>query len=77
MTKIDKQKTKLTNHLMNVKQLAKFLGVSVNTIYSWVHQKRIPYIKVGRLVRFDSQDLDNWFAKNKVGVSEYWLNKRC
>jgi len=37
--------------LMNVKQLSESTGLSVFTLYAWINQKRIPYVKVGRLVR--------------------------
>jgi len=37
--------------LINVKQLSESTGLSVFTLYSWINQKRIPYVKVGRLVR--------------------------
>ena len=39
--------------LIDVKQLSESTGLSVFTLYSWINQKRIPYVKVGRIVRFD------------------------
>ena len=35
--------------LMSVKEAAKYLGVSGHTLYQMVSQRRIPYVKVGRL----------------------------
>ncbi len=37
--------------LIDVKQLSESTGLSVFTLYSWINQKRIPYVKVERLVR--------------------------
>jgi len=37
--------------LINVKQFSESTGLSVFTLYAWINQKRIPYVKVGRLVR--------------------------
>jgi len=52
--------------LMSVKDAAAFTGLSPHTIYTMVSQRRIPYIKVGRLVKFDQAMLDGWLKKNTV-----------
>ena len=49
---------------INIDELSDYLGLSKNTIYSWVWQKRIPYIKFGRLVKFDLRAVDHWVKKN-------------
>jgi len=41
-------------------ELARFLDISVNTVYSWVCMRRIPFVKMGRLVKFDLKDIDKW-----------------
>ncbi len=52
--------------LINVKQLSESNGLSVFTLYSWINQKRIPYVKVGRLVRFDPRKIEKWIEGNTV-----------
>jgi excisionase family DNA binding protein len=52
--------------LLDIKQAAAYLGLKVNTLYQWVAQKRIPYVKSGRLVKFDLSDLDKFIEKSKV-----------
>jgi len=54
--------------LTGVKETAEYLGISIETLYSWTYQRKIPYVKVGRLVKFDPQDLDKWLEERKVGV---------
>jgi len=54
------------DHLIDIHKTAERLGVKVHTLYGWVNQRRIPYVKVGRLVRFDPQDIEAWIEKNKV-----------
>ena len=51
---------------MGIDELAQFLGVSKGTLYVWVCHKEIPYLKVGRLVKFDSSEIDRWLNKRKV-----------
>jgi excisionase family DNA binding protein len=52
--------------LVNVSEAAQFLAVSPSTLYGWVWQRRISYIKVGRAVRFDMADLERFVAENRI-----------
>lgn len=51
---------------MSVKETATYLGLAPDTIYSMVSQRRIPFVKVGRLVKFDVELLDQWIKQNTV-----------
>lgn len=44
----------------NIKELGEYLGVTEGTLYSWVCYKKIPHIKIGRLVKFDLRTIDAW-----------------
>lgn len=50
---------------------AAYLGVTPRTLEVWRCTKRhaIPYIKVGRLVKYRQSDLDNWLAAQTVGAA--------
>jgi excisionase family DNA binding protein len=52
--------------LVNASEAAQFLAVSPSTLYPWVWQRRISYIKVGRAVRFDMADLERFVAENRI-----------
>ena len=39
--------------LIDVSCLADYVGLSTHTVYTMVSQRRIRYVKVGRLVKFD------------------------
>ena len=39
--------------LIDIEHVSEHLGVKVNTVYSWVNQRKIPYVKVGRLIKFN------------------------
>lgn len=42
--------------LMTVKQIAETLGVAQSTIYKWVHEERIPYVRLGfNTLRFEKE----------------------
>ena len=49
---------------MTVRQAAKFLGVSPQTVYLWVERKQIPHLRVmGRNIRFLKADLQPFRAQ--------------
>ncbi len=56
----------MTRRLLNVQEVAEHLGFSTHTVYTMVSQKRIPHIKIGKLVRFNPYELDRWIASHSV-----------
>ncbi|MHB8754214.1 MAG: helix-turn-helix domain-containing protein [Candidatus Acidiferrales bacterium] len=51
---------------LTVKDAAKFLGVSPQTVYLWVERKQIPHLRVmGRNIRFLRSDLEPFRASFK------------
>jgi excisionase family DNA binding protein len=46
--------------LMAPEQCAEFLGIKINTLYVMKSQGRIPYRKVGHLLRFDFGEIVEW-----------------
>jgi len=52
--------------LLTIDELAKVLSVKKSTIYQWVHMRLIPYIKVGRFVRFKEKDIQRWLQSKEV-----------
>jgi excisionase family DNA binding protein len=52
--------------LVDIHDAAQFLAVSVSTLYGWVWQRRISFVKVGRAVRFDLSDLQRFVEENRI-----------
>lgn len=57
--------------VMDIHQLSKEIGISKGGIYHWVSQKKIPYIKIGRNVRFDADAINRWLEKKKVEPRDF------
>lgn len=51
--------------LIDINELSKNLSVPVRTIYEWTSMKVIPFYKVGRSVRFDGAEMDQWLKERK------------
>jgi excisionase family DNA binding protein len=51
--------------LMNIDQLAQRLGITVRHVRRLVAERRVPYLKVGKLVRFDSGEIATWLDSRR------------
>jgi excisionase family DNA binding protein len=51
---------KPSGSLLTPEQCAEFLGIKINTLYVMKSQGRIPYRKVGHLLRFDFEEIVEW-----------------
>jgi excisionase family DNA binding protein len=56
----EKSRTVPASQLMTPEQCAAFLQIEVNTLYVMKSQGRIPYRKVGHLLRFDFNEIVEW-----------------
>jgi excisionase family DNA binding protein len=50
--------------LLNVRGLSHLIGVKQPTIRKWVHERRIPFLKVGRCVRFRPSPIERWLKRS-------------
>ena len=51
------------DRLLTIKQLSEIIQVKVPTIYRWVHEDYIPYLKINHLVRFKESEVAEWIEK--------------
>ncbi len=54
--------------LLTMDEVALRLGTSLRHMRRLVAERRIPIVKVGRLIRFDSHDVEHWVDDRRVGV---------
>jgi excisionase family DNA binding protein len=45
---------------MSVDEVAEYLGVSKDSVYSWLTSKGMPGYRVGRFWKFKRNDVDAW-----------------
>ena len=51
---------------LNMDECSEFLGITKGTLYAWVCYKKIPYLKMGRLVKFDLKAIEEWLKARVV-----------
>ncbi len=49
------------NEIMTLEEVAAYLKVKPQTIYTWAQEKRIPAAKLGKEWRFKRSIIDAWF----------------
>ena len=60
----------MQNNLLSNQEAAQYIGVSPNTLEVWRCVKRydLPYIKVGRIVKYRREALDAFLESRTIGA---------
>ncbi len=56
--------------LLSVEQAAEYIGIRPGTLRNWLSERRIAYVKVGRLTRLSADTLNRFIAENTVSSIE-------
>jgi len=59
-----------TEAWLSVEDIAQHLGVSKDTVYTWVANKGMPAHKVGRLWKFQASEIDDWVRSGGAATQE-------
>jgi excisionase family DNA binding protein len=51
---------------LDVGELAEWLGVEVVFVRRLIAERRIPFVKIGRFVRFDPEEIAAWIDGQRV-----------
>ncbi|MBU8934367.1 MAG: helix-turn-helix domain-containing protein [candidate division Zixibacteria bacterium] len=56
--------------IMTLEEVARYLKVKPQTIYTWAQEKRIPAAKLGKEWRFKRSLIDEWYLQHIDGKFE-------
>jgi excisionase family DNA binding protein len=56
--------------LLDVDGLAARLGVTARFVRRLVEERRLPYLKIGRFVRFDPVEVERWVLASRIEPPE-------
>ncbi len=66
----------MDRRLFEVEEVAGYLGVTKVVVHSWVSERKIPYIEIGGLIKFDLRRIDTWIEECSVEpIIETWEDK--
>ena len=55
---------------LSADDIAAHLGVTKDTVYSWIADKAMPAHKVGRLWKFQTSEVDEWVRGGGAAATE-------
>jgi len=65
------------DRLLTPEEVSAFVGVPVTTLAQWRYRKcGIPYLRIGRLVRYSQADVESFLQGSKVAVRGQLTKKR-
>jgi excisionase family DNA binding protein len=59
----------IPDRLWTVEEIAAYLQVKPSVVRYWVQTESIPFIRLGRQVRFDTEEINIWIKQCKSGQS--------
>jgi excisionase family DNA binding protein len=54
--------------LLDIDELGTLINIKTATLRKYVALRKIPFVKVGRLVRFSPSEIEQWLTRCKVPV---------
>jgi len=58
----------MSERYMDVKEVATYLKLNVQTIYRKVKSRQLPCVRAGGAIRFKMEDVDKWVKSGKMKV---------
>ena len=58
----------------NAKEISVYLGVSEDAVRKWAIRGRMPFVKIGRSLRFDKTKIDSWIKTKEPAYSQREFN---
>jgi len=57
----------MADRWLSVDEIADHLGIRPDTVYKWIVRRRLPAHKVGRLWKFQRDEVDQWVRDGSPG----------
>ena len=58
-----------SRRVITIDELSERWSIPKATLYNWVNQRRLPYVKLGRSLRFNVSDLDAFLECRTIGLA--------
>ena len=58
-----------SRQLITIDDLSRLWSIPKTTLYNWVNQRRLPYVKLGRSLRFDLVEIEAHREQSTIAVA--------
>lgn len=59
----------MADRWLSVEEIAQYLGVSKDTVYTWITKRGMPAHRIGRLWKFKADEIDSWVKSGGAAES--------
>lgn len=59
----------MSDRWLSVEEIAEHLGIKKDTVYKWVKYRDMPFHKVGKLLKFQAKEIDQWVKEGKAAIN--------
>lgn len=60
----------MSDRWLSVQEIAKYLGVSKDSVYAWINHKNMPAHRIGKLWKFKAGEIDRWICSGGAAEDE-------
>ena len=60
---------------MRLEDVADRLGVNERYVRRLIAERRVPYLKIDHLIRFDPNDIEQWISQTRVAAVRFGLHR--
>lgn len=71
------RKEKSSLEYLTIEEVAKYINMAVSSVYGFVHNKRIPYIKRGKRLIFEKSKIDEWLQGGRQRTIQEIEDNAC
>lgn len=57
--------------LLSLKEAAEMLGIHYTTMRQYARRGKFPVIRIGRLLKIEAKDIEEYIKKNKIFLEEH------
>ena len=61
---------------LTIQDVAQLLQIKPSTLYAWAEQGAIPHLKLGRLLRFDPDEIEAWLLTQRREATPERMHRR-
>ena len=65
----------MTKKLVGAQDVAEMLDVSVQRVYDLARQNLLPHVRLGRIVKFDLDRIEQWIADGGQALPGGWRHE--
>ena len=58
--------------LLTLEDTAKMLCLSPKTLRNWVTLRKIPFVKIGKAVRFNARRIEEFIKRREIETHQIW-----